>query len=80
MDEIVQTVYSRDRKNRIHIVRRSNGTCGYEEEYFSEDEYEMCWIPVGQRPFCVCDSPETALREARGRVIWLIHEAREANA
>jgi hypothetical protein len=68
-DEVLQTLYSPDRTRRLHIVRRENGTFGIEEEHFSNDEFEMCWIPRSSHS--VFDSAETALREARGRVSWL---------
>jgi hypothetical protein len=69
MDEVLQTLYSPDRTERVHIFRRESGTFGYEEVYFSNDEYEMCWVPRGS--LSVFDSAETALREERGRVSWL---------
>jgi hypothetical protein len=70
MEEVVQTLYSPDRKRRVHIVRRGNGTFSHEEEYFSTDEFEMCWIPLSGH-LSVFDSVDTALREARGRLNWL---------
>jgi hypothetical protein len=77
VDQIIQTIYSKDGKKRVHIVRRANGFYGFDEEYFSEDLYEMCWIPLtSRRPFSICDSAETALREAKGRIVWLMHDLR----
>jgi hypothetical protein len=69
MDEVLETLYNPDRTRRVYIFRRSNGTFGFEEEYFSNDEYEMCWIP--RSGLSVFDSAETALREARDRLNWL---------
>jgi hypothetical protein len=71
MDEVLETIYGPDGTRRVHIVRRKNGTFGHEEEYFSTDEYEMCWIPLS-RHLSVFDSAETALREARSRMGWLL--------
>ena len=80
MREIIQTIYSPDGRERVHIVRRANGSFGFEAEYFSAQPAEMCWCPRPQRPLCICDSAETALREARTRVGWLTQAAAEATA
>lgn len=69
--KILRTINDSEGKRRVYIVRRDNGTFGYEEEYWSDDPYEKCWIPLGDYPLCICDSEETALREAMGNVDWL---------
>jgi hypothetical protein len=57
---------------RVHIVRRDDGTFGFVEERFSDDELERCWLMLGwRRSQPICDTFETALREAEGRVGWL---------
>jgi hypothetical protein len=71
MTEIIREIYSQDRMYRVLIVKRKNGLFGYEEEYFSQDPMERCWCPYSQKPFAICDSPETALKEAKGRIKWL---------
>ena len=60
-----------DGKRRVLIVNRGAGRFGYEEQRFSEDEYERCWVPVRQHHLAICDSPETAEREARACIEWL---------
>jgi hypothetical protein len=70
-DRVVRTFNSPDGKRRVLIVQRNNGSFGYEEEYFSEHPEELCWCPLTQRPFSICDSEATALREAFGRIDWL---------
>jgi len=71
--EIVFTCLSNDGKDRVLILRREDGRYSYEEQHFSEDEYEMCWITRGGRG--LYDSQATALLEAQGNVTWLITEA-----
>jgi hypothetical protein len=67
----IREIYSQDRMQRVLIVERENGAFGFEEEYFGQGPMEMCWCRYGQSPFSICDSPETALKEARGRIAWL---------
>ena len=80
MSEVIETLTSRDGQERVHIVRRSNGSFGFEEEYFSTHPLEMCWCSRPHHPLCVCDSSETARREARSRVDWLIRECEGGNS
>ena len=71
-NEAVQEIYDQDKERRIVIFQRDDGTFFYEEEYFSRDEYEMCWIPKRQQRIGFYDSQETALREAIANTDWLI--------
>jgi len=73
-DLVLQTLTDITGKRRVHIFKRENGTFGFEEEYWSDDEFERCWIPAGRQMFSICDSQEIALREARGRIGWLSGE------
>ncbi len=67
----MEEIYDDNRKRRIVIFRRDDGHWSFVEEYFSEREFEMCWIPV-RGSISICDTRETALREARISVDWLI--------
>ena len=67
----VRTFTSPDGKRRVLIVDRGGGRFGYNEEYFSEDPDEMCWVALPQYPLTICESAESAEREARGCVDWL---------
>lgn len=67
----MEEIYDEARKRRVEIFRRDDGKWSFVEEYFSEREFEMCWIPVHANA-SLCDTRETALREARNRVDPLI--------
>lgn len=62
------TTQSPDGKNRVLIVDRGGGRFGFDEEYFSEDPDERCWVPLPQYPLTICDTAESAEREARASV------------
>ena len=71
MDKTVQTIYDDEQKQRVIIFQRQNSSFGFVEEYFSEHEFEMCWLPRS-RNISFFDTLEIALREVYGRVDWLI--------
>ncbi|MFZ6183680.1 hypothetical protein [Nannocystis pusilla] len=60
-----------DGKRRVLLVEHGPGRFGFDEERLSDVPEEQCWIPFGRYAFNICDSLETAEREARGRVEWL---------
>jgi hypothetical protein len=71
-EEPNHTFYDRDRKRRVIVSPLGDGCYTFEEEAFSDDPFEMCWIPLtGGRSYPICESYDIALREARGRVAWL---------
>lgn len=69
MSETVKTITHPDGTRRVELFRRADGTYGFEESVWAEDE--QCWIPVGGYVMSITDSLESAEREARGRVRWL---------
>jgi hypothetical protein len=71
MQEILLVLEHPDGRHRVLIFRRFDGLFGYEEEVFSEHPYELCWLRRSCSPIVICDSPERALKEARGCVPWL---------
>jgi len=81
MAAVMRVLMHPDGKRRVLIVDRGGGRFGYEEERFSDEPDELCWLPQRQFPLCVCDSPETAEREARAAVGWLmaLSAQRESN-
>jgi hypothetical protein len=74
----VRQVLSSSGKERVIIYRRENGTFGFEEERWSSDPNEQCWISFGNYSYCICGSEEEAIREALGRVSWLSERQPEA--
>lgn len=73
-DELVAEIYSRNQKHRVMIFRRESGTYYYTPEYFSQDNYEMCWVPARQNTIGFYESQEIAKREASGNVDWLVSQ------
>ena len=67
MQEVVETVYAPDNKRRVTIFKRANGSYGLEWEVYSDDPYELCWIPT-PKFVSICDGLDIARREARGRL------------
>lgn len=73
-------IYDRDKKRRVVVVQTADGSYGFVEEFFSTEPEEQCWIPVTKgRSIPICDSIETALREARGRVDWLTDASHDSD-
>jgi hypothetical protein len=62
---------------RVIVFRRENGTYGFTEEHFSDEPLEQCWIPQRPDSESFCDSEETAVKEATGRVDWLAMQGGE---
>jgi hypothetical protein len=59
-------------KRRCTVFACGDGSCSFQEEKFSDDPMEMCWLPLTwRRSQPICATFEIALREARGRVEWL---------
>jgi hypothetical protein len=75
MFETLACYISRDQKRRVLIQKRT-GTRWYtfEEQYFSDNPREMAWCPRSAASFPICDTFETALREARGRISWMAQD------
>jgi hypothetical protein len=69
MDSL-REIYNDDRKKRVVFYRRAVDSFSFTEETWSDEQFEQCWIP-SRWPNSFCDSLETAIREARGRIAWL---------
>jgi hypothetical protein len=56
-------------KERVYLISRHDGLFVYASEYFSDAEFEHCWIPegVGKSFF---DSEPTAVRELHVAYPW----------
>jgi hypothetical protein len=75
----VRTIVDPSGKRRLHIIARADGHFGYAEERFAidPDERHGVWLPVQGAPVSICDSLETAERQARASIVWLRHESTE---
>jgi len=77
--DTLQTLYDKQRTRRVRIIRRADGTFSFLEEHWSSDSLEQVWIPqTSKRSLPLCDSAETALREAQGRISWLADRTGDA--
>ena len=70
--EIVRTIRSKDGMRKVDIFRRENGTFGFSDMEYGEDE--GLWFPEEKYSTAFFDSEETALKEVRTRVGWLARE------
>ena len=72
IEEVVRTIYSRDRLRRVEVFRRDDGSFGFKEDAFSDESFEQCWIDYAVRHSeSFCPSEQIMLREVFGRVGWL---------
>ena len=69
MMRVVESIYNADRTRRVDIFERGDGTYGFEEWRYGEEE--RSWMTGGRHAASFTDSAAGALSEARGRVRWL---------
>lgn len=67
--KVVESIFSADRTRRVDVYEREDGTFGFEELRFGEEE--RAWHPCGRHAASFTASAAEALGEARGRVRWL---------
>ena len=67
----IQTIYDSSQIRRVVVFQREDGSFGFEEQRFSAEALERAWIPFGRYSLSRCDTAESALAEAHGRVAWL---------
>ena len=70
-DTTLRAIYSIDGKRRVLVVKRDNGYFSFDEEYFSDEPNEKCWLAYGYSRGSYSDSEDIAIREACSRVDWL---------
>ncbi len=63
-------IYNAERTRRVVFEQNSDGSIGFQEEIWTDEPYGPVWY-VGRWPDSHCDTLETAMREARGRLTWL---------
>jgi len=78
VNEIVETIYSKDRKRRVNIIRRPDESYSHIEEYYFNNELAHIegWASLGSNP-TQYDSVETARREVPFNVPWLASQLAE---
>jgi len=67
--QVVESFLNPDGTRRVDIFEREDGTFGFEEFRFGEEE--QCWLASGRGATSFTDNLGDELREARGRVWWL---------
>lgn len=70
-DEELEIIYDEAKRQRVIFFRKRTGTFYYEEEYFSDELDEMCWIPKSRRIVGIYDSQSKAQTEAKANIEWL---------
>lgn len=72
---VLKEIYSEDERRRVVIVRHPSGLFGFDEEEKCSEEGGEHWHPLPASSvapsFAICDTPDTAEREARARISWL---------
>lgn len=82
--EVLKIITHPDAQRRVAILRHPSGGFGFEEEalirdtHYDDSAYEE-WRGVTDDSFAVCDTAETAEREARSRIAWLKALGNEAD-
>lgn len=74
--EVLKVIMHPVAQRRVAILRHPSGRFGFEEEALvRETIYDGSehahWRPVTDDSFAVCDTAETAEKEARSRIAWL---------
>jgi hypothetical protein len=73
MRHIRKTFLKADQTRKVEVFQRADDTFGFEELVFGQEE--NVWFPAGKYSIAIIDSLEGAIKEAKGRVAWLSHEA-----
>ena len=73
MPTIKKTFINSDGTRKVEVFQRPDDTFGFEELKFWQEE--QAWVPHGKYSIAIIDSLERAIKEAKGRVEWLSHEA-----
>jgi hypothetical protein len=67
---------SSDGKQRVYLIGRSDGGFSCASEYFSDNEFERCWLSAGVDG-SIFASEEIAVREIHAAYPWLRDARRE---
>ena len=69
-----KTFTNLDGSHKAVIFERLDGTFGFEELAFDQDE--CAWIPFGRYSNAIVDTLDNAINEAKSRIAWLLNDAR----
>jgi hypothetical protein len=68
----VRTIFSLDGARRLRIVRSDDGLYSFtQEERCEARDGSSAWTPVWPMDHSICDTADTAEREARSSIDWL---------
>jgi hypothetical protein len=70
--QIVKTIVHPEGSRKVEVFRRPDGTFGFEEWHWLEDE--SCWCPFGKYSAPIIDTLGHALEEVKGRIPWVTEE------
>jgi hypothetical protein len=74
MKKILKEIFSSDFKRKAIIFQREDNSFSFEEQKFSEEPLELCWIPIGKYSISYFDNAVKAEQEAKSRIKWLEKE------
>jgi hypothetical protein len=69
--KLIRELVAADGIRKVRIFEREDASFGFEALRYSDDPYELSWIPDGRYSECYADTAARAEAEARGRVPWL---------
>jgi hypothetical protein len=70
MPKAVKTITSLDEKHRVVVFQRPEGTFGFDEFCFDDEEQSWCTVSSRDRSYPVIDTLERALQEIMSRTPW----------
>ncbi len=70
--QCVRILQDEEGKRRVRIFLRDTGTFYFQEENFRDHPLEQCWVPASGGTVGFYDSEQTALREAKASIDWLL--------
>jgi hypothetical protein len=71
---VIETVVSERGDRKVEIYRRDNGTFGFDEYIWDEEDRAWCQLGGGIHSYAVIDTLERSIAEAKARVSWPVPE------
>jgi len=66
--KLVECIADETGRFRVIIFQREDGSFGFEDQTFSDEPTEQCWISRRRHSESFCDSARRAVKEAHQRV------------